>query len=287
MHYFLAFTHNINGDIMNLRTDLVSEIKQLQTEKISGAKSKQVDYGKCNILQVDIFTQDAAKILNRPMGKYFTLTFPRIDRLYDTSDIKEALIFTLKKLLPVKNGNIMVVGLGNTDITPDALGPLTANKIIATRHLDQDIKRRLGLEKLKSVSVLIPGVLGKTGIEASLTTAATIKSTNTTAVIVIDALAAANNSRLCTTLQLSNTGISPGSGVKNSRKELSERTLGVPVVAIGMPTVTDAFGTEGDSFMVTPKEIDLLIKLSSEIISDSLNRFLQPDLDQDTIATLS
>lgn len=272
---------------MNLRTDLVAEKRQFLTEEISGVTSKEKVFGNCSLLEVDIKTDGAAQKLKKEKGKYFTLTFPKLYTLSDTADIENSLISALKILLPETNGNIMVVGLGNTDITPDALGPLAANKIIATRHLRRDIKEKLGLGELKSVSVLIPGVLGKTGMEASLTVSAAADATETAAVIVIDALAAAEKGRLCTTIQLSNSGISPGSGVKNSRKELSERSLGIPVIAIGMPTVVDAYENEENSLMVTPKEIDLLIKIASEVIARALNRFLQPDLSEDIIAALS
>lgn len=272
---------------MNLRTDLVEERRQFCTEEISGVTSKERILGDCTLLEVSVTTTQAAEKLNKEKGKYFTLSFPRPDTLNDTSHIKTALIFALKNLLPEVKGNIMVVGLGNTDITPDALGPFAANGVIATRHLGEDIKERLGLTGLKSVSVLIPGVLGKTGMEASLTVSAAAKETQSEAIIVIDALAAAEKRRLCTTIQLSNTGISPGSGVKNSRKELSEKSLGVPVIAIGMPTVVDAYENNENALMVTPKEIDLLIKISSGIISGALNRFLQPDLSEDIITALS
>lgn len=272
---------------MNLRTDLVDESRQFLKTEIAGIKTDDKSFGICKLSQVDIETQEAAAKLGKQTGKYFTLTFPKLDTLSDTLDIEKALFFALKNLLPEIRGNTMVVGLGNTDITPDALGPITANRILATRHLKKDIKERLGLPHVKSVSVLIPGVLGKTGMEAALTVSAAAAASDTEGIIVIDALAAAEKSRLCTTIQLTDSGISPGSGVKNSRKELSPKSLGIPVIAMGMPTVTDAYETSENSLMVTPKEIDLLIKIASEVMGRTLNRFLQPHLSEDIITALS
>lgn len=272
---------------MNLRTDLVAESRQFLKTEIDGVETQEKIIGNCRLLEVDIKTNEAAKKLKKTEGKYFTLTFPKLDTLNDTVDIEKAVIYALKILLPEICGNVMVVGLGNADITPDALGPLAANRILATRHLKNDIKERLGLNEIKSVSVLIPGVLGKTGMEASLTVSATAKASSTSAIIVIDALAAAEKGRLCTTIQLTDSGIAPGSGVKNSRKELSRKSLGIPVIAIGMPTVVDANDSSENTLMVTPKEIDLLIKIASEIIARALNRFLQPDLSEDIIDALS
>ena len=272
---------------MNLRTDLVEERRTALKYEVAGTKAKEKSIGDCRLLEVDIETPEAAEKLGKGRGKYFTLTFPKLDTLNDTADIEKAIVYALRILLPETHGNVMVVGLGNTDITPDALGPLTANKILATRHLKGDIKQRLGLSDIKSVSVLIPGVLGKTGMEAALTVSASAAASHTEAIIVIDALAAAQKDRLCTTIQLSDSGISPGSGVKNSRKEISKKTLEIPVIAIGMPTVTDAYESSENSLMVTPKEIDLLIKIASELMGRALNRFLQPDLSEEIITALS
>ena len=269
------------------RTDLIEEQRQSITENISGIRQKRRECGCCEVVETIVESPNAALRLNRKMGRYITLTFPPLGSILDTSSIFTALKFSLKELLPTPIENVLVVGLGNTDITPDALGPFCANRIFATRHLKKEIRESLGLKGLKNVSVLIPGVLGKTGIEASKTVAAVVDFTKSDAVIAIDALAAADIKRVCTTLQLSNTGISPGSGVENKRKELSCDTLGVPVIAIGMPTVIDAFFQNENSFMMTPKDIDLNLRLASNLISDALNSFLQPDIDEEILKSLS
>ena len=189
-----------------------------------------------------------------------------------------------------------MAGLGNTDITPDAVGPLTAKGILATRHITGQFAESIGLKGLKSVSVISPGVLGKTGIEVRELIIGAAAAVNPDAVIVIDALASKSTERLFKTVQLCDTGISPGSGVKNSRSEISEKTLGVPVIAVGVPTVVDAETLafeltnkepERESGMfVTPKEVDLLCERISEILSAALNVFLQPEIDEDIILGL-
>lgn len=272
---------------MSLRTDLICEQPLYGDSGMPGVIAREHTIGECKIEQVDITNSDSSKMLKKEKGRYFTLSFRQLDTITDTKDIEDAIVYALTLLLPPTDGNIMVVGLGNRDITPDALGPFVADKIIATRHLQNNIKQRLGLDSLKSVSVLVPGVLGKTGMEASLTVASTAKITGTRAVIVIDALAASETSRLCTTVQLTNTGISPGSGVKNSRKEISHNSLNIPVIAIGIPTVTDVSEDKENTLMVTPKEIDLFIKISGEMVARALNRFLQPYTDSDIITALS
>ena len=270
---------------MQLRTDLVMEndCAEMCTEQ---AKNESLSFGDCSLDMVHIDSPSAAKNINKPRGKYYTLRFNRLDTVTDTSDIKNALIYSLKKLLPENERNgIMIVGLGNSDITPDALGPLTANRIMATRHISKELKENLGLQGLKTVSVLIPGVIGKTGIESSETVKAAVRFADPSAIIAIDALAARYTENLCRTIQLCDSGISPGSGVSNARKELSKKTLDIPVIAIGMPTVTDT--SEVKDMMVTPKEIDILIKKASEIIADALNIFLQPGIDSEIIAALA
>lgn len=198
--------------------------------------------------------------------------------------------------MPGKKENLLIAGLGNTDITPDAVGPLTVKHILATRHISGQFAENIGLKGLKSVSVIAPGVLGQTGIETTELIKGAIAAVKPDAVIVIDALAAMSAERLFKTVQLCDTGISPGSGVKNARREISGKTLGIPVIAIGVPTVTDAdslayelTGKEPEKscdMFVTPKEVDLLCDRISEILSSALNRFLQPEIEEDIISQL-
>lgn len=282
---------------MQIRTDLVTEQREMHTEEIKGAVNHKKIIGDAILEKVKITNQHAADALQKPIGTYITVTFGDLSLISDFSDIRSAIIRALDELLPAHRKSVLVVGLGNSDITPDAIGPMTANKMFATRHIGRELAENLGFSDLKSISALIPGVLGKTGIEALEIIRGTVERTCPDAVIVIDALAARRTERLCRTVQLCNTGISPGSGVHNSRMEISEKVLGIPVIAIGIPTVVDVSSLINDltgheppkksyGMMVTPKDIDLLIRKASELLSDALNLFLQPELDEKTLRAL-
>lgn len=285
--FFLG--HNIYGDFMNIRTDLINEIKSEKTGDVSGVETNEEQLTDVNISTVKITTDFASKSIGKPKGIYCTISFPRLDFVCDTKNIITATVKALKNVTHTKINSALVVGLGNADITPDALGPLVCNRVLATRHLSDKLKRDLGLEKLKSVSVITPNVLGKTGIESyDLICAANTKITPDV-IIAIDALACRAPERLCRTIQIANSGICAGSGVNNARKPLNADTLGVPVIAIGVPTVIDAnsfFDTE-ENMMVTPKEIDLLVEKASDILSRAINTFLQPEIDSETIESLT
>ncbi|MBR4072449.1 MAG: GPR endopeptidase, partial [Clostridia bacterium] len=264
---------------MGIRTDLVVEEKEISNED-SGVTVNESRIDGITVSVTEIKSNAASQRLSKPCGKYITIEFESFERLIDYSELTEALTNALKTLLPENSENVMIVGLGNSDITPDALGPITANRVLATRHISKDLAENLGLSGLKGVSVIIPGVLGKTGIETAEIITAAAEKTNPSAIITIDALAARKPSRLCNTVQLTNTGISPGSGVHNSRKELSQKNMGIPVIAIGVPTVVDIstykFDLSGDdtegkeeNMIVTPKDIDRLVGQAAEVISRS------------------
>lgn len=246
--------------------------------------------------KIKITSKEGEERIGKPIGTYITVEFPEIYKINDYSNLKKAIIKALSILLPSGGKNLLIAGLGNTDITPDAVGPFTAKKILATRHISGQFAESIGLKGLKSVSVIAPGVLGQTGIEVSELIKSTAQTVKPDAVIVIDALASKSTDRLFKTVQLSDTGISPGSGVKNSRQEISEKTVGVPVIAVGVPTVVDAETLafeltnkdpeKNSDMFVTPKEVDLLCDRISEILSLALNVFLQPEIDEDIILGL-
>lgn len=281
---------------MAVRTDLAIELGGGENEEIVGVEKEFKEDGEIKISTVKVTSEEGERAIGRPIGRYITVEFPPIYQISDYSALKNAVIDSLKVLLAGKKENLLIAGLGNTEITPDAVGPLTAKKILATRHISGQFAESIGLEGLKSVSVIAPGVLGQTGIETTELIKGAVSAVKPDAVIVIDALAAGSLHRLFKTVQLCDTGISPGSGVKNARQEISEKTLGVPVIAVGVPTVTDAdalafelTGKEsgkGCDMFITPKEVDLLVDRISEILSLSLNRFLQPEIDEDIIAQL-
>lgn len=271
---------------MSIRTDLVIEEDLSKSE---GLKIKRKTIGDTEIETTEITSDEVSKRINKPKGKYCTLRFKRIDGIVDTSFLKKAIVYALSQLRE-KPENALIAGLGNTDITPDALGPFCANSVIATRHIPDKLKRDLGLQELNKVSCIIPGVLGKTGIEAVDIIKSTVNEIKPDYVLVIDALAAKSPENLCRTIQMTDSGIAPGSGVKNERKAINRENLGVPVIAIGIPTVIDAnclSASFSENMMVTPKEIDLLISRASDILARSINIFLQPSLDEETIESIS
>jgi len=198
---------------------------------------------------------------------------------------------------------VLVAGLGNTEITPDALGAKSMKYILATRHIKGEFARSAGLDNLRSVSVISTGVLGQTGIEVSEIIKSLSESLKPSAVIVVDALAARELSRLGCTVQISNTGIYPGSGVGNHRKGITNENIGVPVIAVGVPTVVNAVtlaedilnrheleekdvSPRGESMIVTPREIDLLIERAAKLVGMSINCALQREYDFDTLLSL-
>ena len=277
------------GDYMNIRTDLVAEIKAEKQPDISGVEVIEEQINDVNISTVKILDEKASETLEKPIGSYCTISFPRLDFVCETCDIINATVKALKAVIKANIKQSLVVGLGNTDITPDALGPIVADRVLATRHLTDELKRDLGLDGLKSVSTITPNVLGKTGIESYDLVSATAKKIKPDIIIAVDALACRDPERLCRTIQIADSGICAGSGVNNARKPLNLATLGIPVIALGVPTVIDAnsFFDSDENMMVTPKEIDLLVEKAAVIISRAINIFLQPEIDIDTIESLT
>lgn len=200
---------------------------------------------------------------------------------------------------------MLVVGLGNIEITPDSLGPKTSSRILATRHITGEIAKATGLDKLRPVAVMQTGVTGQTGIETGEYILSVVKRIRPNAVVAIDALASRRLERLGCTLQISDTGISPGAGVGNHRTKITKETIGVPVIAIGVPTVVDVqtltadllkgdFGAkikkqispDGRSMVVIPREIDLLTERASKLIAFALNGALQNEFDLSDLVSL-
>ena len=186
--------------------------------------------------------------------------------------------------------NILFVGLGNREITSDSLGPLVANKIVVTRHLDEELKEIFGFKDIKTVSAICPGVFGRTGMESTEIVKSCCIITKPDLVIAVDSLAAGSVFRLGTTIQLTDTGICPGSGVCNKRKELSHGVLGVDVLAIGVPTVVDMKNINKkkkesikENMTLTPKNIDQIVKRSANLIANSLNRALFPTIKKEEL----
>ncbi len=291
---------------MSFRTDLALETRELLGTNIPGIKHNERNEGNVKITNIEILTDSAAESLKKPKGKYITIEFPTLTDNFQHNDKRIERISTeIRNLIPEK-GLVLVVGIGNTEITPDALGPKSTSYILATRHIKGELARSTGLDKLRPVSAVFPGVLGQTGIETSEFITSIVNKLKPSCVIVIDALASKQAKHLGCTIQISNTGISPGSGVGNSRPCISKETLNVPVISIGVPTVIDAstlayslidennaphnlheiFAPHGADMMVTPREIDLLIERASKLIGLSINCALQKDFSAEDIYLL-
>ncbi len=227
---------------MPIRTDLALECCEMFAEEISGVESIHHDDDGITVTHVKVTTFEGAAKLGKPMGNYVTIEIDEM--LHENEEICErgakAVCDELKKLIDVsKKESVLVVGLGNRYITPDSIGPKAVNKLVVTRHITSDGNNGYNFD-VRSVSAVAPGVLGLTGIETSEMIKAIVERIRPSLIIAIDALASRKLSRLGTTVQISDTGISPGSGVGNNRKELTKSTLGVPVIAIGVPMVVDA-----------------------------------------------
>ena len=275
---------------MEIRTDLAKEaIQSSGITDINGITEQNRRYKDVDINEVDIKTDDASNRVNKPKGRYITVSVTSFLAPSESeTDETEAIAEVLTELIP--NGKILVAGLGNTDITPDAIGPIAVSNIFATRHISLAGIEIEGLENVREITAVATGVLGKTGLESAETVKCLCEYVKPDCVIVIDALACSEISRLGTTVQITDSGIAPGSGVKNARKELSKNSLGVPVIAIGVPTVIDASVFAKDenarNMMVTPRDIDSVVTRTARVISLALNKALIPNLSFEEIECL-
>ena len=237
----------------SVRTDLALEEKERfesDNVEIQGVVLEEEYDEQCEmrITRVKVETENGAKVMGKPVGKYLTLEAPNLavpDEDYHR-EISLKLAEYLKELigkelLEQEELSILVIGLGNREVTPDALGPYVTEQVCVTRHIVKEYgKYAMGMERVKSVSAVVPGVMGQTGMESQEIVKGIVKETAPDLVIAVDALAARNSRRLNRTIQIADTGIHPGSGVGNHRNGLTRETLGIPVIAIGVPTVVDA-----------------------------------------------
>lgn len=294
---------------MPMRTDLAIECREMFAEEISGVESNREDSDGVTVTHVKITTQEGADKIGKPIGDYVTIEIDRM--LYEDEEVvtrgADAVCNELKKLIGIsKDAPVLVVGLGNRYITPDSIGPKTVGKLTVTRHIAKDAGHGFSFS-IRPVSAVAPGVLGITGIETTEIVKGVVAHVKPSLVIAVDALASRKLSRLGTTVQLSNSGICPGSGVGNNRRELTEKTLGVPVVAIGVPMVVDAITLAMDmmetlsknmnnggnntasipynhsndlnsmiakNMVVTPNDVDVISEQASDIIAEGINMAL-------------
>lgn len=273
------------------RSDIAADFASEIADKDSFKQNHYTSHG-ISVTKIDIDTEKASKAFSKPMGSYITVSPLHNWHIHrdDAMDTAKAICGELIPLLP-KNGTVLVVGLGNAALTADNIGPCTASKIIATRHLKE--KMPDNFIDFHSVAAISPGVLGVTGIETGEIVKGVAEKIKPSAVIAVDALSTSECENLCRTFQIANTGIVPGSGVGNFRFALTEETLGVPVIAVGVPTVLDtgemineilySHGLKNADFelplSVTPKDIDVLSEKSSNVIACAVNMALHEKID--------
>lgn len=300
----------------SIRTDLALEEKERfesDNVEVQGVvlEEKYDEEREIKITKVIIETENGAKTMGKPVGTYITLEAPNMtvpDEDYHR-EISEELAKMIESLIKKKKKeyNVLVVGLGNREVTPDALGPYVADNLVVTRHIIKEYgKYAMGEKNVHMVSAIVPGVMGQTGMESVEIVNGIVKETQPDFLIAIDALAARSTKRLNRTIQIADTGIHPGSGVGNHRGGITKETLGIPVIAIGVPTVVDAATIVNDTmenFLVALESSEMLkgvgvvlqgynaaekYELIRELISPHLNgMFVTPKDIDDTIKRIS
>lgn len=300
----------------SIRTDLALEEKERfesDNVEVQGVvlEEEYDEEREIKITKVIIETENGAKTMGKPVGTYVTLEAPNLivpDEDYHR-EISEELAKIVKGLIKEKKKeyNVLVIGLGNREVTPDALGPYVADNLVVTRHIIKEYgKYAMGEKNINMVSAIVPGVMGQTGMETVEIVNGIVKETKPDFLIAVDALAARSTRRLNRTIQIADTGIHPGSGVGNHRRGITEETLGVPVIAIGVPTVVDAATIVNDTmenFLAALESSEMLkgvglvlqgynaaekYELIRELISPHLNgMFVTPKDIDDTIKRIS
>lgn len=303
--------------MLEKRTDLALEAHEINAEqgKDDGIITREETRGELKLTFAEIKKGRGEQLTRKKAGMYITAELGKI--WLDSRELFNSKARSLSELLtsllpPTEKKTVLVVGLGNESITADALGPQTVKGLLVTRHVKlirPSLAEALGFGNL---SAFCPGVLGQTGIESASLIKASVDALSPACVIAVDALAARRLERLATTVQLSNTGISPGSGVENQRTEISKETVGVPVISIGIPTVVDAatlacdllekctgplgeseaiieseLKKQGGGLFITPKESDSVIKASAKLLAAAINLSLHKGLSQEEISEYS
>jgi len=292
------------------RTDLALEAQEIwqesagKTTRLPGVKASNRTLEGYPLTRVDILDREGEAALGKPSGRYLTLDLTSFwERKSDFFErAARAVGSQLRQMLPPE-GAVLVIGLGNAHMTPDAVGPLAADSVLVTRHLISAMPAHFS--GFRPVAVQRPGVLGSTGVESAEAVQALTESLRPAAVIAVDALASRRTGRVCNTVQLSDTGIIPGSGVGNHRAALNQETLGVPVISVGVPTVVDSATLAYDlleesgipgideeklrsshrNLMVTPRDIDAQVRDLAKVIGYGINWALQ-DLELSEINAL-
>lgn len=291
------------------KIDLALEAKELaeqstqQTTALPGVKAREETIFGFPLTWVEILDETGQAALGKPKGTYLTLTLPQLPQgREEVCQCAQAVAETVSRLntLP-KEGPVLVAGLGNRQVTPDALGPKTTDALLVTRHL-----QGIFPDPLRPVAALAAGVTGSTGMESGELLQGVIREVRPSCLIAVDALAARRQERVCRTIQICDTGIVPGSGVGNARMALDRKTLGIPVIAVGIPTVVEAatlcldlleeagqgdfdpalFRQEGNEWFVTPRSIDSEIEILSRVLGLGISSALHVDFSVEDVENL-
>ncbi len=281
-----------------MRTDLMLDAleagqseefaRSVESGHLSGVDSKEERFASGKIHIVNVRAEDAAKRLGKPKGTYITIECatmrsPKNDE--SPADLVETLMNQLQQMIESlgikEDQSILIVGLGNRNVTPDALGPAVIERILVTGHFFQQFPQwvKPGTRKLFAIA---PGVLGTTGMETADIIQGIVREQKPDAIVVIDALATSSLQRLHTSIQMTDQGIRPGSGIANHRKAFDRATFGVPVISIGIPTVVYASSIireVDEDILLTPKTTDQLIEQGAEWIAEAINRTLHRSLE--------
>ncbi len=309
----------------NFRTDLAVERREIYKkankiqDEVPGIETEESEISdKIKVTRVKVTTEEGAQAIGKPIGNYITIDVKKLRNIPDeemekiSKTISEELTALVDKHVN-KEDEVLVVGLGNLYSTPDSLGSKVVQNIEITRHIKKYLPQYID-ENARGISAISPGVLGTTGMETQEILQGIVQNTKPKLIVVIDSLASKSIERISSTIQIADTGIIPGAGVDNARKELTENTLGVPVIAIGIPTVVEAATLAADSldiliqklqddansneylnklqeedkyelirealmpnnynFIVTPKEIDELIENMTKVVAEGINMSL-------------
>ena len=290
------------------KIDLALEAKEFfegspeKKSRLSGVRAQEDTLFGLPLTRVEILNQEGEAALGKPMGTYLTLDLPQLPR--DREEILKTAraVAAMLEELPdfPQEGLVLVTGLGNRQVTPDAIGPKTTDALLVTRHLVENLPGQFG--SLRPVAALAAGVTGTTGMESGEVIGAVVKKLKPVCLIAVDALAARRQERVCRTIQVADTGIVPGSGVGNARMALDKTSLGIPVIAVGIPTVVDAgtlcmdlmeesgqdfdpaaFRTEGAEWFVTPRNVDQQVAVLSRILGLGISTALHVDFSVEDV----
>lgn len=294
---------------MARRTDLALEEKELweesagETTQLPGVRAREFSQKGVHITQVEILDQHGEQALHKPVGTYLTLEIDELARKKRDSFPKAAQVLgkQLRELMQLKQGDkVLVAGLGNLAVTPDAVGPKVLDHLLVTRHLIEQLPSFFG--DYRSVAAISPNVLGVTGLESAEVVGGVVQTARPDCLIVVDALASREPRRVCSTVQLADTGITPGSGVSNAREAFNRERFGIPVFAVGVPTVVDmetlaedygkpGFSGEavaeacgGQKMIVTPRDIDAKVNEIAKLIAYGINLAVHEGISMEDIA---